>query len=275
MLRCSVSLDERGFALISALVLAIVIGGVLISVQMLTRNIAEQSSDIADEAELRAGLTAGLNRMIYSYAATNDPLRVTLVPDGRPVRWQFDSKKLTLRVQAESGKWDLNSGDRDHIAALLGNLVDDQSVRLRVMAQIDDARSRRTPILSVSSVLTPLERMTEQHKVFEDHFTVATDQVGVDPLTAPEETLLAIKELSDTLRRDLLRARAEGRGLPDSIGNSFGRLFVGEKSIYAFRAETAEGFRRNGAMQAVVSFSDQGAISIFSWTRTGMSSAGG
>src|SRR6266702_355248 len=100
--------DDLGFALISALVMAIIIGGLLISVQMLVRNIAVQSSDVSDEAELRASLTAGLNRMIYAFATADDPLRAALVPDGRAVFWQFQHRGLTLRAQAESGKWDLN-----------------------------------------------------------------------------------------------------------------------------------------------------------------------
>jgi len=264
--------DDLGFALISALVMAIIIGGLLISVQMLVRNIAVQSSDVSDEAELRASLTAGLNRMIYAFATADDPLRAALVPDGRAVFWQFQHRGLTLRAQAESGKWDLNSGDRDQIASLLRRLADDPGLQSRAMGIIDNARSRRVRLESVATVLTPLERMTERRKLFEDHFTVATDQIGIDPLAASPETLDAITELSESMRQELLRARSAGRGYPDDISSSVTRLFVGEKPVYTFRAETAEGFRRAGAMEAVVGFSEQGSISIFSWARTGMSS---
>lgn len=273
MQRKLLSSDDLGFALISALVMAIIIGGLLISVQMLVRDIAIQSSDVTDEAELRATLAAGVNRMIYAYVTADDPLRATLVPDGRAISWQFQNRSLTLRAQAESGKWDLNSGNRDQIASLLRRLSDNQGLQSRVMGIIDNARSRRFRLESVATVLTPLERMTERRKLFEDHFTVATDQVGIDPLTAAAETLDAIPELSESMRQELLRARSAGRGVPDSVSGSVTRLFVGEKPVYSFRAETADGFRRAGAMVAVVGFSEQGSISIFSWARTGMSSS--
>ena len=264
------SSDDRGFALISALVMAIIIGGILISMQMLVRNLANESSALSDEAELRAYLTAGLNRVIYAYVTADDPLRAPLVPDGRGVSWQFQRKHLILRAQAESGKWDLNSGDRSHIAALLRDLTDDQGSLSRMMDQIDRARSTGNRLTSVATILTPLERMTERRKLIEDHFTVATDQAGIDPLTAPAETLNAMTELPDSLRQALLRARTDQRGLPNDMSGSFTRLFVGEKPVYTFYAETADGFRRAGAMEAVVSFSEQGDISIFSWVRTGV-----
>lgn len=264
--------DDLGFALISALVMAIIIGGLLISLQMLVRDISIQSSGVSDEAELRATLTAGLNRMIYAYVTADDPLRTALVPDGRAVSWQFQQRGLTLRAQAESGKWDLNSGDRDQIVSLLRRLSDDQGFQSRVMGIIDNARSRRFRLESVAAVLTPLERMTERHKLFEGHFTVATDQVGIDPLVASPKTLEAITELPESMRQELLRARTTRTGIPDGIPNSITRLFVAEKPIYTFRAETAVGFRRAGSMEALVGFSDQGRFSIFSWTRTGVSS---
>jgi hypothetical protein len=62
--------------------------------------VTDQSSEVSNEAELRAYLTAGLNRMIYAYVTADDPLRTALVPDGRAVSWQFQRRHLTLRVQA-------------------------------------------------------------------------------------------------------------------------------------------------------------------------------
>jgi hypothetical protein len=267
------SRDDRGFALVTALVMAIIIAGLLLSLQILTRDMATQSVGLIDDAELRSDLAAGLNRAIYAYATRGDPMRTFLVADGRPVAWTFREKKLVLSVASESGKWDLNSGDRNEIAGLLTHLQGDPIIRARILGELDRARSERRRLVSVLEVLPPLQRMTTFRATFERHFTVATDQVGIDVMMAPLDTIDALAGLSDFDRQDLLQARSEGRPMPTTIAASSARIFAGEKPIYTFRAATAEGYRRAGALEALVSFGDQGEISIFSWTQTGVATS--
>lgn len=262
--------SDRGFALISALIMAIIIGGLLIVLQMTIRTLAEETSSSSDEAELRVSLAAGLNRMIYAYVIPDDQMRELLVPDGRAVPWEFERKMLILKVQAESGKWDLNSGDRTQIAALVGRLASDPAALSRIMERIDQARATHHRITSVVSVLTPLERMTEFRDLFEAHFTVATEQLGIDPLTAPIRALEAIVSLPESERTEILRARRGLREPPIVQSAQAKRHFVGEKPTYTLHVQAAEGFRRTGAMRAVVGFSEEGGFSIFSWERSGL-----
>lgn len=259
---------DRGFALIAVLLMGLVVGGILIALQLQTSQLAQEAANHEDEIVLDACLSAGLNRMVFAYAAQDDALRPNLVPDGRIVPWSFAGKTLLLSVRAESGKWDLNVGDRSHIAILVDRMFPKQAAH--VMSEIDAVRSARKRLTSVAAVLEPWDRMTERRTLFERYFTVATDQNGVDPMTAPVETMLAFPEISAFQAAELIRAREANAGLPNGLTAAVTRYFAAEKPIYTFRAEASQGFRRRGAIEALVSFSEQRNFSIYSWTRTGV-----
>ena len=260
--------SDRGFVLISALLLGLVLGSILLGLQLAVRHFSTTEAEHQDSVELDASLGAALNRMIFAYLTPNDPLRSSLVPDGTRVPWHFAGKTLTLSVFAESGKWDLNAGDRRHIAMLLSRLFPDQTDY--AMNVIDAARSARRTINSVSSALTPWDRMTEMRERFARHFTVATDQNGIDPMTADQDTLLSMPSLTQEQVDSIISKRGSRETFENLLASRSNQLFVTERPVYTFRAETTGGFRQFGAMEAIVSFSERGTYSVFSWERVGM-----
>jgi hypothetical protein len=261
---------EGGFALVSVVVVAMVIAALAVGLTALVRSAATESAVLRADAEARAGTEAGLNRIILAYARSGDPLRAALAPDGRPIAWEFAGRRLTLRAQAESGKLDLNAADRDHIGAVASRLFAEPEARARVLARIDAARIARERIAAVAAVLTPLDRMTARRDDAEAHFTVMTDQRGVDPATAPLLVLETMPFLSDEARGAIVAARRAGTPIGlDNLGAA-ARQFVPERPIYTFRAETAAGFDRAGALQAVVSFSERGGFLIHAWALAGI-----
>jgi hypothetical protein len=264
--------DERGFALVSVVVVAALIAIIATGLATMVRRLASESAVVTLDAETKAGTEAGLNRIILAYLRAGDPLRTALVPDGRPVAWSFAGKTLTLRAQAESGKLDLNAGDREHIAALLVRLIAQPAEQVRILSDLDAARAARTPFASVAALLSPLDRMGARRDLFESHFTVMTDQRGIDPSTAPPAVLETMPRLHERGRQAILAARRDGHPLRlDTVAAIGGVAFVPERPVYTFRAQTADGFGRAGATQALVGFSENGKMSIYAWAPAGIS----
>ena len=263
--------DDRGFALASVLLVAVSIALLALALMGLVRDVATGSARLRDEAEIKAASEAGLNRIILAFTRVDDSLRARLIPDGRAVPWAFGGKDLILRVQAESGKLDLNAADREHIAAVVRHVLEDADGQAQFLARLDTMRASGKPIASVAQLLPAFDRMTNVRDRAESHFTVLTNQRGVDPASAPAVVLNTMPGISDETRRAILARRAN-RQHPsaDGIPNADMRLFVSEKPFYTFKVEIGPGFMRAGAMRALVGFSSQNAIAIYAWEPAGL-----
>jgi hypothetical protein len=264
--------DDSGFALASVLFYAILISLLASALMLVARGMANDSFLFTSELVARASTESGLNRMILAYAQRGDPLRELLVPDGRPLRWDFRGKTLLLQVQAESGKLDVNAADRAHIVALIGRLIEDPDARAHVLAQIDSGRSGGSRLTSIEALLRPFDRLTQRLDALEPHFTVMTSQRGFDPLSAPAAVIETTPGLSEDAKKALMSARNDRRPLPlSSIPAEVAQRFATERPIYTFRAETSTGFAHAHAIAAVVGFSERGEYVIYSWAPASMS----
>ena len=96
--------NDRGFALVAVVFVATIVAGLAVALLLLAQHTAQQGNDIVLEVENRAADEAGLNRIILAYARPGDALRQKLAGDGRPVEWEFASKKLVLRAQASRSR---------------------------------------------------------------------------------------------------------------------------------------------------------------------------
>jgi hypothetical protein len=258
--------DESGSALVAVLFISTLVAGITVALLVLARQAAQVGDDISADVQNRVACEAGINRIVLAYSRRGDSLREKLVGDARSVAWDFLGKTLILRVQAESGKLDLNAGDRNHIAALARRLIPEVGAQLRFLSRLDSARAQGLLITSPLVLLSPFDRMTSRRDLIEAHFTVLTGQRGFDPRTAPEAVLETAPVLSDEAKQQILSARADGK-LLNANGVAFprGQMFVSEKPLYTFRVEVNSGLSRPAAMTAQVEFSDQGRIHIFSW----------
>jgi hypothetical protein len=263
--------DDRGFALVSVLFIAILIALLASTMLVMVRVLANDSNMFVSEITARYATEAGLNRAILAFSRSGDPLRELMIPDGRPVRWDFHGRSVVLRAQAESGKLDLNAGEKGHITELLGRLIDDPRVRQSVLANIDEARSRGARITSIAAAVPVPDRLFWSLDALAANFTVFTNQLGFDPMTAPTLVLETMPGLTEEARRLITNARERDQPLPlGRIPGSVARGFAAERPIYTFHVETSTGFVRAYAMLAIAGFDDQGDVSIYAWSQTSL-----
>jgi len=258
--------DDQGFALVTALILSLIVGGIALMIQLGVRQTTSYANALEDDAQMKSALEAGLNRAISAYASSDDPMRAQLVADGRPVHWQFEDKVLRLSVQAESGKWDLNAANRTQISSLLTALFEDENFCSSVLDRIDSFRSSGQAIDTIEMVLSPLDRLSARRRIIEDHFTTFTNQIGIDPKTAPKETIEAIQGMPAIAKRELITQRSADQPLTVNVQGD--AVFVTEKPIYTFRAETEQGFGAVGAMSMLVAYPENRLFVVFSRERT-------
>jgi hypothetical protein len=263
--------DDRGFALIAVIIGSAIVATLALTLLTYSRTLSSASALYAADIETRSWAESGLNRILLAYSRPDDPLRQRLNPDGRPVAWDYHGRTVTLSVRAESGKIDVNAGDRNHIARLLSLLIDSSQLRSIILDRIDAARSGGENIRSVAEILPPFERMTSVRDRLDSYFTVYTNQTGIDVATAPSLVIETMPGLPPQLAADILRARSIGApitmaNLPSEIAHRFGQ----QRPIYTFRAETSSGFTKARAMRAVVLYGERNKYSILAWETVGI-----
>jgi hypothetical protein len=232
--------SEDGFALMSVLIAVFVLAILAIGLLATQRTIALDERIIIDGSRLRRIAESGIDRATAIYASDSDPLRKLLRPDGRTVDWHFEDVAVQLKVQAESGKPDLNAGNTQQIRAIATKIIPETSTLDVFLNNFDNFRNAQIKIDAPASLLPPLARMSSLRDIIEDNFTVLTGQTGIDPMTAPEDVLDATPMLPPELHAAIQSARANGqRNIP--YVETFRGLFVGERPIYTFRARAKSG----------------------------------
>lgn len=250
--------SDSGFILISALILGLITAGLLIGLQTMTRATSSIAVHAREAADSKLALESGLARMLAAFEQSDDPLRSRLVADSRPVEWDFADRRIVLRAQAESGKWDLNSGDAEQINKLIQAIASREEGADGILARFQDARRAGRKLGSIQSVLAPHQRMLEISDRLGRYLTVATNQKGIDPDTAPTELLASLADLPSSSARLEIAER-----LNDGFFNHF---FVAERPIYSFEVELVNG-QTLGAMRALVSFPERRSPQIHEWRR--------
>jgi hypothetical protein len=250
--------DDRGFVLISVLLLSLTVAGLLMALQLTTHEASYNSQSSHEASSAKFALEAALARMTRAFELLDDPLRVKLVADGRPVVWDVSGRRIAMRAQAESGKWDLNSGDRDQIAKLIRRLVPAGEGANKIVTRLNELRAANQRVTSVRVILAPYQRLIEAADHLEQFFTVATDQTGIDPATTQPELLASLVDAPRSSAGGELEQRLEG--------GAFNRFFVGERPVYSFEVELLDG-RILGAMKALVSFPEHQPPQVHEWKR--------
>jgi hypothetical protein len=259
-------LDDDGFALVAVLIMATIIAGISIALMLLAQEIGKEGAAVSADIETRHLAEAGVNRIILAFSVPGDPLRARLIADGRPVTWQFADSQMTLCVEAESGKLDVNAGPRDHIQALIEHLIPESEPRSNFIGLIDRARAQGEFIPSVVTLLSPFDRMTSRRDLVQKHFTVLTGQHGFDPRTAPAAIIQTAPGLTSDLKEQILTARAAGLAIGSPIlGAAPSQTFVSEKPIYTVRSELLS-WPGPFAMSSQIEFRDLASPLIFTWS---------
>jgi general secretion pathway protein K len=226
---------ERGFALLLVIwimaLLAVLAGGMAAD----TRSAARIMRNRIDTGHARARAEAGVALAVYNLLEPNPALQWPV--DGRPRLENYDEGEVTVTVQDENGKVDVNAASAELIAGLFATLaIEDGSALARAIVgyrervagqpvgparagQIDFLASRPTrnaggnlhsmPFAAVSE-LRRLPGMTS--RVFErirPYVTVYSESARINPRTAPPEVLLGLPGVSPQEVGFTLAARAK------------------------------------------------------------------
>lgn len=236
--------SDRGIALFAAIWLTLLISAIVIGFTRDTRVGVRIAANESLSSQARQAAEAGIEWIGLRLAAEARGLAVapsgqtatsttrrldhagTVVRDGRAYAWRFGDFDLTLRVQDEQGKFDLNAGD----AALLPLVLRAASVRHpeRLAAEIleargTDGRSRgilwrlsETGIASVAD-LAALPSMTAgDYARLAPLVTVYGGQAAPDLATVPD-AVFHLLPLGEDQRALAIARRSE---LPPPIAES-------------------------------------------------------
>jgi general secretion pathway protein K len=108
---------ERGFVLVAALWMLILLSVLAASYSSSTRTNLALARNIVGGAEAEALADAGLNRVVAGLLAPLDP--PVLRADGTPYVWVFDTGEVRFTIEDEGAKVDINAASRTLLAALL------------------------------------------------------------------------------------------------------------------------------------------------------------
>jgi general secretion pathway protein K len=188
-----------------------------------------------DNAQARALADAGFHRAVLALASEGE----ALPRDGSLSEWAYDDGRVVVSVQAESGKVDLNGADAELMAGLFtaAGAMDPQALANAVIdfrdpdadplprgAEDNDYRAaglpneakdrpfeRRDELLQVMGV------SREVYDAVTPAITVYSRSQGIDPATAPPESLAALPEVGAD-RAEAINSQRQGMSLGDLRG---------------------------------------------------------
>ena len=212
--------------------------------------------------------------------------------DGRPYLWPFDEGVIQIAIQSEAGKIDLNAAREELLVGLFRvNGVEQPEILIDRIADFRDAdKDRRSQGAEDPEYVAagrtqgakdaPFESVEELQQVLgvsrtiydrvAPALTVYSEARGIDPMTAPVESLRALPEIEPSVVEALLIERqAEDPDLFGLLADHEAFLAGPGSLVYSISSEavTKAGARfRREAIIALVPGSDR-PFRVFSWKR--------
>ncbi|GGF36508.1 hypothetical protein GCM10011611_48730 [Aliidongia dinghuensis] len=242
---------ERGFALISVLavlaILAVLVGGFALA----SRRSLELSRNAVAAATARARAEAGISLALAHLLDPDATQRWNA--DGRAHAVRFDGATITVTIQDEAGKIDLNWAPLELIAGLLAEVGVPTDAAQSILDAIDARRKAGTlpeappgdragAALLGGPRLRDLAgapfRLVEELKsvpgVSQDLYdrlrpavTVYSESRHIDPASAPRLVLLALPDMTPVSADAILAARPATGGQPRPDLPAAARAFIG------------------------------------------------
>jgi general secretion pathway protein K len=128
----------RGAALLLVIWLLLLMAGLVAVFALTTRTESLQGSALRQQSASRAAAEAGVELAALRLSSPDVAMR--WVPDARVNTFEFEGFRVQVRVQDESGKFDLNVADPVRLAALMQVLGIEQERALRLAGAIQDWR---------------------------------------------------------------------------------------------------------------------------------------
>lgn len=241
---------ENGWALVTVLWIVMALSLIAAATEALTFNTYRLQRHALEKAQIDAALSAGIVRAVMGIEAPdiNDRWRV----DGISKEWEFDDIKLTISIQDELGRFDLNAVDasvlstllkaqnlpRDEVDTLTDRILDWRSPndlhRLHGATDADYAAAgltyhpRHGPYQSVDEVQLVLGMTKDIFEKIRPALTVYTKKPTIDPAHAPREALLALYGGNEDAVDQVIAARTNANGpvgIADPAISLLGRTF--------------------------------------------------
>lgn len=194
--------------------LVVVLWGVLalaliaMAIGQMARGQSDTVATALSQLEDTALAEAGLNRALFAMITEDRTLSKKLVADGRVFTWAFAGRMLSLRLESEGGKIDLNAGDATLVRRMLeqlGETVDAAALIRRIEAR--RARGQRFHSLNVLVSVTESARSDPDLRSL---FTVHAERPTIDPMTAPAGVLAALPGVEPGLVDEIMASRRTG-----------------------------------------------------------------
>jgi general secretion pathway protein K len=291
---------QSGVALVIVLWMLVLLTIIAVTYSNTTRTGTLSTAHFVQTAQARTLAEAGI------WLAVNELLK----PDGGQ-RWRKDSTRytvpfsdgeITLRIQDESGKIDLNSARSELLYSLLQSLdIDMQGAeRLNVLQAILDWRDRDNlprqsgaedaeyrqrgldygakdgPFNAVDELLLVLGMTHEVYKKMHPALTIHSHQPGVVPEVAPREVLMALPNITPESADNYLATRSQGELTTPALtgvdpryfsrvrGNTFSISSTGQRAGSRYTVTAVLTLHRNSYP----------LYSILSWTENSLSLTG-
>jgi len=223
--------SERGFALVAVLWTVMIVALIATSIMMMRRadttivHIRRVTAENAAFAD--AGITIAILRLLSADAAGRPPL------DATPIDLSFEGLAITVRIQDESGKLDLNAAPGPLLERLLVSVGLDPDTAQTETDRILDWREpgdlrrlngakpedysnaglpygpRLGPFPGTAELRLVLGITSELFANLSTAITIYSQQAGVDARVAPRQMLLALPGMdAEAVDRALLARRA-------------------------------------------------------------------
>jgi general secretion pathway protein K len=222
---------ERGWALVSVLCVVSMLALLAAATQELTITSSRAERATEDATSIDAAFDAGLARALVGVGDQRPELRWRV--DGTPQRFAFNGAVMTITVQDEGGRIDLNAADQSMITRLLQSAGLDLDAAEALTDKILDWRSS-TDLVRLHGASDeeyaskgypwhprhgPFQRIDELKLVMgmtpalfariRPALTVYSKRPAIDPEVAPKEALRAYFLESPSKVDDILKQRAE------------------------------------------------------------------
>lgn len=227
----------RGAALLLVIWLLLLMAGLVAVFALGARTEALQGSALRQQAQSRHAAEAGIEIAALRLSAPDPMLR--WVPDGRLNAFDFEGFRVEVRVQDESGKFDLNASDASQLAALLAVLGLEPERARALSGAIQDWRdpdgllavqggaedddyaaadlpygAKDQPFTTVAELQQVLGMDRATYRLVEPHVTVYTAMPEPDTRFAQTPVLLAMGLGPDQVAQLLGTRAAWQPGLP-------------------------------------------------------------